>query len=113
MVGAVFRSKRRSATMPLRLNVGLNRKVGEVNYSSRGASVNLELELDGALVAEPQKLHERIRQLFGLVRTALAEELNGGSNGHDSANNGANARPDNGQRNDDGNGDSHSRDAGQ
>src|SRR5439155_9662096 len=113
MVGAVFRSKRRSATMPLRLNVGLNRKVGEVNYSSRGASVNLELELDGALVAEPQKLHERIRQLFGLVRTALAEELNGGSNGHESANKGANARHDEDDQRNDGNGDSRSHDVGQ
>ncbi len=36
--------------MPMKLNVGLSRKVGEPNYGSRGASVNLELELDAALV---------------------------------------------------------------
>jgi hypothetical protein len=66
--------------MPLKLNVGLARKVGEANYSSRGASVNLETELDAGLVGDPVKLHDRIRQLFALVRTALAEELNG--NGH-------------------------------
>ena len=46
------------------------------------------------------------------MRISLAEELNGGSNGHESANNGSNARHDDGQRND-GNGDSRSRDAGQ
>src|ERR1700676_4938463 len=67
--------------MPLKLNVGLARKVGEANYGSRGGSVNVEMELDGSLVSEPDKLKERIRQLFGLVRTSLAEELNGG-NGH-------------------------------
>ena len=39
--------------------------------------LNLELELDASLVAEPQKLQERIRDLFDLVRTSLAEELNG------------------------------------
>ena len=63
--------------MPLKLNVGLNKKIGESNYGSRGASVNVELELDGGLVNEPGKLQERIRQLFGVVRASLAEELNG------------------------------------
>jgi hypothetical protein len=67
--------------MPLKLNVGLSKKVGEPNYGSRGASVNVEMELDGALVAEPGKLQDRIRQLFGVVRASLAEGLNG-NNGH-------------------------------
>jgi hypothetical protein len=65
--------------MPLKLNVGASRKVTDNNYGSRGASVNLELELDGGLVNEPAKLRERIRQLFGLVRVSLADELNGGN----------------------------------
>lgn len=36
--------------MPLTLNVGLTKKVGEPNYGSRGASVNVATELDAALV---------------------------------------------------------------
>jgi len=67
--------------MPLKLNVGASKKVGEANYGSRGASVNIEMELDAGAVSEPAKLQERIRQLFGLVRTSLAEELNGNGNG--------------------------------
>jgi len=67
--------------MPLKLNIGLSKKLGEANYGSRGASVNLELELESALVSEPAKLREKISQAFNLVRTSLAEELNGG-NGH-------------------------------
>lgn len=63
--------------MPLKLNVGLSRKVGEANYGSRGAIVNIEMELDSALLSEPQRLQERIRQLFGVVRASLAQELNG------------------------------------
>jgi hypothetical protein len=63
--------------MPIRLNVGASRKVTDNNYGSRGASVNLELELDASLVAEPGKLQEEIRRLFGLVRASVAEELNG------------------------------------
>ena len=49
--------------MPLRLNIGLNKKVGEPNYSSRGASVNLEVEVDSSLVTEPARFQEKVRQL--------------------------------------------------
>src|SRR5262245_16975493 len=74
--------------MPLKLNVGASRKVTDNNYGSRGASVNLELEVDASLAAEPGKLQEEIRRLFGLVRASLAEELNGhgpaDTNGHTS-----------------------------
>jgi hypothetical protein len=72
--------------MPLRLNVGASRKVTDNNYGSRGATVNLELELDTALASDPPKLQEKIRHLFGLARTALQEELNG--HGHRPAPNG-------------------------
>jgi hypothetical protein len=61
----------------LKLDVRLSRKVGEANYGSRGASVHVELELDSGLVGEPARLQERIRQLFGVVRGAVLEELNG------------------------------------
>ena len=71
--------------MPLRLNVGASRKVTDNNYGSKGASVNLEIELDTALLQDTAKLQEKVRHVFGLVRTALELELNGagqnGSNG--------------------------------
>jgi hypothetical protein len=64
----------------LKMNVGFSRKVGEENYSSRGASVNLELELESSLAANPPQLQERIRELFSLARLAVHEELRvGGS----------------------------------
>ncbi len=59
----------------LRINVGFNRKVGEANYSSRGASVNLELELDSSLVGEPDRLRDRVRQMFLLAKTSVDDEL--------------------------------------
>lgn len=65
--------------MPLKLNVGLSRKVGEANYGSRGASVNLELEVDTVLATEPGRLQERIRELFGLAQQSINEELHGAS----------------------------------
>jgi hypothetical protein len=63
--------------MAVKLNLGLSKKVGEPNYGSRGASVNIEIEVDPALVGEPTKFLERIRQVFNLVRTSVNEELSG------------------------------------
>ena len=68
--------------MPLKLNIGASKKIADQSYGSRGASVNLEIELDASLVREPAKLQEKVRYLFGLARQAVAEELNGGNNGH-------------------------------
>ena len=85
--------------MPLKLNVGLSRKVGEANFGSRGASVNLELELDSGLAGEPERLHDRIRQLFRLAKESVDNELNGGQtlpaavNGSSNGRNGNGAQP--------------------
>ena len=72
--------------MPLKLNVGLTKKVGEPNYGSRGASVNFEVELEADLIREPDQLREKVRYLFGLAQEAVEQELNGNSqpssNGH-------------------------------
>src|SRR5688572_16940011 len=59
----------------LKLNIGFNRKTGEANYGSRGASVNLELELDSSLVGDGERLKERIRHLFVLAKASVDEEL--------------------------------------
>ena len=59
----------------LKINVGFNRKVGEPSYGSRGASVSLELELDSSLVGEPDRLRDRVRQMFVLAKASVDEEL--------------------------------------
>lgn len=61
----------------LKLNAGLSRKVGEPHYGSRGASVNVELELESGLGADPDGLLTRIRGLFELARRAVDQELAG------------------------------------
>ena len=67
--------------MPIKLNVGAARKISDENYGSRGASVNLELELESALILDTAKLQERIRHLFGLVQQSLTEELHASRDG--------------------------------
>ena len=59
----------------LKLNVGLNRKVGEPSYGSRGGSVHMEVELDNSLMQEPERLRETVSKLFAMVRQSLEQEL--------------------------------------
>jgi len=73
----------------LKLNVGFTKKVGEANYGSRGAAVNLELEFDSSLVGDAERLRERIKQLFVMARAAVDEEL-AGKKPNDACDNGHN-----------------------
>ena len=66
----------------LKLNVGFSRKVGESHYGSRGASVNLELELESSLAGEPETLRDRVKHLFRMARDAANEELKNGEAHH-------------------------------
>jgi len=59
----------------IKLNAGVSRKVGEPNYGSRGATVNVELELESSAAQDTHLLHDRIRKLFAIAREAVAEEL--------------------------------------
>lgn len=61
--------------MPLKLNIGLSRKVGEDNYGSRGASINLEVELDQGVLNDPEQLRCRVQDLYQLARSSVDEEL--------------------------------------
>lgn len=71
--------------MPLKLKIGLP------DYGSKGASVNLELELDTSLVNSPDRLQDHIKALFEQARIAVEAELFGreASPGH--AQNGSSA----------------------
>ena len=59
----------------IKLNAGFSRKVGEPNYGSRGASVNVELELESNLIGDPDALVARIEDLFALAKKSVDAEL--------------------------------------
>jgi hypothetical protein len=62
--------------MPLKLNVGLTKKIGLPNYSSLGASCNVELELDQSLiVSDLDGFQDRVRRTFVACRQAVDDEL--------------------------------------
>ena len=62
--------------MPLKLNVGLAKKVGLPEYGSLGASCYLECELDGSLLTTNlDRFHEQVREAFAACSQAVEEEL--------------------------------------
>ena len=62
--------------MPLRLNVGVSRKLGLENYSSVGASCNIDIELEnGLLDHDLEAFHSRVRDAFVVANQAVNDEL--------------------------------------
>jgi hypothetical protein len=61
--------------MPLKLCVGVARKVGQPGYSSAQASCALEIELDSGLLADPEALQARARSAHAACARAVREEL--------------------------------------
>ncbi|MEK6248305.1 MAG: hypothetical protein N2C12_09010 [Planctomycetales bacterium] len=62
--------------MPLKLNVGLSRKIGQPDYGSLGASCYLEMELESSLLREDlTALQRHVQKSFATCRQAVEEEL--------------------------------------
>lgn len=55
----------------LKLKLGFSREVGEANYGSCEASVNLEIEFESGLVCEPDELQAKIDNLLGLATSTV------------------------------------------
>jgi hypothetical protein len=96
--------------MPLKLNVGVTKKLGQREFSSIGASCSLELELAESLLhADLDAFHAQVRDAYVACHQAVHDELarlqalhappgaapaaTAGGNGH---RNGSEVRPDGG-----------------
>jgi hypothetical protein len=94
--------------MPLKLNVGICKKIGQPDYGSLGASCNVEVELDQSLIVDDlDAFQERVTHAYTACREAVTEELarqqQGTTNEHAANNRAASPeppnRPANGQSN--------------
>jgi hypothetical protein len=62
--------------MPLKLNVGFGKKVGQPSFGSLSANCSLECELDAsAVVGDLDELHQRANELFLACSQAVHAEL--------------------------------------
>ena len=62
--------------MPLRLNVGVSKKLGLPEYSSVGATCNLELEVESRLLeTDLEGFHARVRDAYVACHQAVNDEL--------------------------------------
>jgi len=62
--------------MPLRLNVGLSKKVGLPDYGSLGAHCNVEVELSNSLLEDDlDALHRHVQRTYVACSQAVGDEL--------------------------------------
>lgn len=62
--------------MPLKLNVGISRKIGQPAYGSLGASCYVEVELDQSLIFDDlDGFQERVKHAYVACRQAVSDEL--------------------------------------
>ena len=62
--------------MPIRLNVGISKKIGLPDYGSVGASCSVEVELDTSLLGgDLSAFHERVQRAYAACGQAVTDEL--------------------------------------
>ena len=62
--------------MPLKLNIGLCRKIGQPDFGSVGATCNVELEIDqGLLEHDLESFHAKVNGAYVACSQAINDEL--------------------------------------
>src|SRR6187549_980661 len=62
--------------MPLKVNVGLSKKIGLPQYSSLGASCHVEVELDSTLLfADSDGFQEKVKRAYVACHQAVSDEI--------------------------------------
>ena len=61
--------------MTIKINVGVNKKVGLPDYGSAGSHCAIEIEADNSVLADAEQFLQRVKDAYEVARQSVEEEL--------------------------------------
>ena len=61
--------------MTIKINVGVNKKIGLPDYGSAGGHCNIEIEADNSVLADAEQFLQRVKDAYEVARQSVEEEL--------------------------------------
>ena len=61
--------------MSIKINIGVNKKIGLPEYGSAGSHCNIEIEADNSILDNANGFLQRVRDAYELARLSIEEEL--------------------------------------
>ena len=61
--------------MTIKINVGVNKKIGLPDYGSAGGHCNIEIEADNSILDNADGFLQRVRDAYEMARQSVEEEL--------------------------------------
>jgi len=61
--------------MTIKINVGVNKKIGLPDYGSAGGHCNIEIEADNSILDDPDQFLQRVNDAYEVARMSVEEEL--------------------------------------
>ena len=61
--------------MTIKINVGVNKKIGLPEYGSAGSHCNIEIEADNSILDNADQFLQRVQDAYAVARQSVEEEL--------------------------------------
>jgi len=61
--------------MTIKINVGVNKKIGLPDYGSAGGHCNIEIEADNSILDDTDQFLQRVQDAYEVARQSVEEEL--------------------------------------
>jgi len=61
--------------MTIKINVGVNKKIGLPDYGSAGSHCNIEIEADNSILDNASQFLQRVKDAYEVARQSVEEEL--------------------------------------
>src|SRR5215469_8583808 len=61
--------------MAIKINVGVNKKIGLPDYGSAGSHCNIEIEADNSILDNAEQFLARVKDAYEVARQSVEEEL--------------------------------------